>query len=115
MGYETGSPRSDDIFKSLADPTRRAILEHLMREGEQNVRALTDRARVSQPAVSKHLAVLKQAGLVSERPSGRTVHYTANPQGLTPLVDWINFYAAFWRDRFDRLEALLGKMEEDKP
>jgi DNA-binding transcriptional ArsR family regulator len=115
MGYETGSPSSNDLFKSLADPTRRAILEHLMRDGEQNVRALTDRAGVSQPAVSKHLAVLKHAGLVRERPSGRTVHYSANPEGLTPLVSWINFYAAFWRDRFDRLETLLEKMDEDKP
>jgi DNA-binding transcriptional ArsR family regulator len=115
VSYETGLPASDDLFKSLADPTRRAILEHLIREGEQNVRALTDRAGVSQPAVSKHLAVLKHAGLVSERPSGRTVHYTANPQGLTPLVSWINFYAAFWRERFDRLETLLGTMDGDKP
>jgi DNA-binding transcriptional ArsR family regulator len=115
MSYEIGSSGSDDIFRSLADPTRRAILEHLMRDGEQNVRALTDRAGVSQPAVSKHLAVLRNAGLVSERPSGRTVHYTANPQGLTPLVSWINFYATFWHDRFDRLETLLGRMDGDKP
>ncbi len=60
----------DELFKTLADPTRRAIFEHLAGEGEQTVRALTDRAGVSQPAVSKHLAVLKHAGLVRDRPEG---------------------------------------------
>ena len=58
----------DELFKTLADPTRRAIFEHLARDGEQTVRALTDRAGVSQPAVSKHLGVLKHAGLVRDRP-----------------------------------------------
>lgn len=65
----------DDLFKTLADPTRRAIFERLARDGEQTVRALTDRAGVSQPAVSKHLGVLKLAGLVRDRPEGRSVHY----------------------------------------
>ena len=58
----------DDLFKALADPTRRSIYEHLVSDGEQTVRALTDRAGVSQPAVSQHLAALKQAGLVRDRP-----------------------------------------------
>jgi DNA-binding transcriptional ArsR family regulator len=61
----------DALFKALADPTRRAILERLTRDGEQTVRALTDRAGVSQPAVSKHLGVLKLAGLVRDRREGR--------------------------------------------
>lgn len=84
-----------------------------MREGEQNVRALTERAGVSQAAVSKHLSVLKSAGLVRDRASGRTVHYTAQPEGLAPLIDWVSLYAAFWRDRLDRLEALLNSMDHD--
>lgn len=84
-----------------------------MQGGEQNVRALTERAGVSQAAVSKHLSVLKNAGLVRDRPSGRTVHYTAQPEGLAPLIDWIELYAAFWRDRLDRLETLLDGMEDD--
>jgi DNA-binding transcriptional ArsR family regulator len=102
----------DDLFKTLADPTRRAIFERLIRDGEQTVRALTDRAGVSQPAVSKHLGVLKLAGLVHDRPEGRCVHYSASPQGLAPLIDWMNFYGAFWRDRFDRLETLLNGMDQ---
>jgi len=102
----------DDLFKTLADPTRRAIFEHLVREGEQTVRALTDRAGVSQPAVSKHLGVLKVAGLVLDRPDGRSVYYKAKPRGLAPLIDWMSLYGAFWRDRFDRLETLLKRMDQ---
>jgi DNA-binding transcriptional ArsR family regulator len=96
----------DELFSTLADPTRRAIFERLCRDGEQTVRALTDRAGVSQPAVSKHLGVLKHSGLVRDRRDGRQTHYSAEPQGLTPLIDWMSLYGAFWRDRFDRLEDL---------
>lgn len=101
----------DDVFRALADPTRRAIYERLMREGEQTVRALTDFAGVSQPAVSKHLALLKVAGLVKDRPAGRQVHYRADPLGLGPLVDWVSRYRDFWQGRFDRLEDLLERMD----
>jgi DNA-binding transcriptional ArsR family regulator len=101
----------DTLFKALADPTRRAIYEHLVGAGEQTVRALTDRAGVSQPAVSKHLGVLKQAGLVRDRPQGRQTHYSADPEGLAPLIDWVKHHAVFWRDRLDRLERLLEKMD----
>ncbi len=102
----------DELFRTLADPTRRAIFESLVRDGEQTVRALTDRAGVSQPAVSKHLGVLKLVGLVRDRPEGRCVHYSAEPKGLTPLIDWMGLYGAFWRDRFDRLEDLLDRMDQ---
>ncbi len=102
---------ADCVFKALADPTRRAIYEHLARDGEQTVHALTDRARVSQPAVSKHLTVLKRAKLVRHRREGRETHYSAQPQSLAPLADWMNVYGAFWRDRFDKLESLLKRME----
>ncbi len=113
MSDEYGMPNApNELFKTLADPTRRAIFEQLLQDGEQTVKALTDRASVSQPAVSKHLSILKQNGLVSERPQGRSVHYSAKPQGLAPLIDWINHYATFWKDRFDKLENLLERMEE---
>jgi DNA-binding transcriptional ArsR family regulator len=103
---------SDALFKTLADPTRRAIFERLAREGEKTVRALTDHAGVSQPAVSKHLGVLKLAGLVRDRHAGRETHYSAQPQALAPLIDWMGLYGAFWRDRFDRLEELLDRMDQ---
>jgi DNA-binding transcriptional ArsR family regulator len=102
----------DALFKTLADPTRRAIFERLSRDGEQTVRALTDRAGVSQPAVSKHLGVLKRACLVRDRRAGRETHYSAEPRGLAPLIDWMSLYGAFWRERFDQLEALLDRMDQ---
>ena len=105
------SAARDELFKALADPTRRAIFERLVRDGEQTVRALTDRAGVSQPAVSKHLGVLKLAGLVRDRPEGRCVHYSAAPQGLTPLIDWTSHMVGFWQSRFDHLEDLLKRMD----
>jgi DNA-binding transcriptional ArsR family regulator len=103
---------ADRIFKALSDPTRRAIFEHLSRDGEQTVHALTDRAGVSQPMVSKHLVALKRAKLVRHRRDGRETHYSAQPQALAPLVDWITHYGAFWRDRFDQLENLLNRMDK---
>jgi DNA-binding transcriptional ArsR family regulator len=102
---------TDNVFRALADPTRRAIFERLSRNGEQTVHALTDRSGVSQPAISKHLTVLKRAKLVRHRREGRETHYSAQPQALAPLVDWMSIYGAFWRDRFDRLEDLLKRME----
>jgi len=101
----------NDVFRGLADPTRRAIFEQLVKGGEQNVRTLTDKAGISQAAVSKHLSVLKQVGLVRDRPQGRTVHYRADPQGLAPLIDWISLYGAFWRTHLDQLETLLDRMD----
>jgi DNA-binding transcriptional ArsR family regulator len=102
---------ADNVFRALADPTRRAIFEELSRQGEQTVHALTRYAGVSQPAVSKHLTVLKRAKLVGHRRAGRETHYRARPDALGPMVDWLNLYGAFWRDRFDKLEALLERME----
>ncbi len=103
---------SDALFKTLADPTRRAIFERLTRDGEQTVRALTKQSGVSQPAVSKHLAVLKQAGLVRDRPAGRQTHYSAQLGALGPLIDWTNQMAGFWQSRFDHLEDLLKRMDQ---
>ncbi len=107
---QTGQAR-DGVFRSLADPTRRALFERLCRDGELTVSALTAGAGVSQPAVSKHLAVLKQAGLVADRPSGRQIHYRAEPAALAPLTDWAAALTAAWQARFDRLDSLLERMD----
>ena len=101
----------DKIFHALADPSRRAIFESLTR-GEAEVKELTSRFDISQPAVSQHLAALKDAGLVNGRREGRCVYYRVEPRGLKPLVDWIAHYRAFWTERVDRLEELLEKMDE---
>ena len=100
------------LFKSLADPTRRALFERLSRDGEQTVRMLTDNSGVSQPAVSKHLGVLKHAGLVRSRHRGRETRYRAQPRALAPLVDWMSYYSRFWHEKFDQLEDLLKRMDQ---
>ena len=74
--------------------------------------ALTAQAGVSQPVVSKHLAQLKQAGLVRDRHQGRQTHYSALPGALTPLVDWTSEMAGFWESRLDDLENLLKRMDQ---
>jgi DNA-binding transcriptional ArsR family regulator len=102
---------ANPVFRALADPTRRAIFEELTRHDEQTVHALTRHAGVSQPAVSKHLTVLKRAKLVGHRRDGRETHYRAQLEALAPMVDWLRHYGTFWRDRFDRLEDLLNRME----
>ena len=100
------------LFRSLADPTRRAIFERLCRDGEQTVGALTAGAGISQPAVSKHLGILRQAGLVRDRHEGRQTHYSAQRQALAPLIDWTSQMAGFWESRFDDLEDLLKRMDQ---
>ena len=102
----------DVLFRTLADPTRRAIFERLCSDGEQTVGALTARVKVSQPAVSKHLGVLKQAGLVRDRHEGRQTHYCAQQSALAPLIDWTSRMTGFWQNRFDRLEDLLKSMDQ---
>jgi DNA-binding transcriptional ArsR family regulator len=102
----------DIVFRTLADPTRRGIFERLCRDGEQTVAALTVQAGVSQPAVSKHLGLLKQAGLVSDRHEGRQTHYSAQLGALTPLVSWTSQMTGFWHGRFDALEDLLRRMDQ---
>ena len=100
------------LFRTLADPTRRAIFERLCRDGELTVGTLTAGAGVSQPAVSKHLALLKQAGLVRDRHQGRQTHYSAQLGALAPLVDWTSRMTGFWQGRFDDLEDLLKRMDQ---
>ncbi len=103
---------ADHLFRTLADPTRRALFERLCRQGEGTVGALTQGAGVSQPAVSKHLGVLKSAGLVRDRRQGRETHYSADVEALSPLFDWMGDMGVFWRSRFDRLEDLLNRMDQ---
>ena len=103
---------SDALFRSLSDPTRRAIFERLCRDGEQTVTALTARSGVSQPAVSKHLKVLKSAKLVRDRQEGRQTHYSAQVASLAPLIDWTGRMTGYWEAKFDKLEDLLKRMDQ---
>ena len=100
------------LFRTLADPTRRALFERLCRDGDLTVASLTAGAGVSQPAVSKHLGILREAGLVRGRHQGRQTHYSADVRALAPLVDWTRQMTAFWDGRFDDLENLLNRMDQ---
>ena len=106
----SAAPHEDRIFQALADPTRRAIYDALS-HGEAAVKDLTARFDISQPAVSQHLGILKEAGLVSSRREGRLVFYRVEPSGMTPLIDWIAYHRTFWPERVGRLEQLLEKMD----
>jgi DNA-binding transcriptional ArsR family regulator len=101
----------DAVMRTLADPTRRAVFERIVSSDEINVAELTRGSGVTQGAISQHLKSLKRAGLVAERPEGRNVYYRAQPEGLAPLVDWIDHYGAFWRERFANLRTLLKEID----
>jgi len=100
----------DRIFRALADPSRRALFVSLTR-GEAAVKDLTARFEISQPAISQHLATLKEAGLVNGRREGRHVYYRVEPRGMQPRIDWIAHYRALWAEHVDRLEKLLEGMD----
>lgn len=101
----------NDVMRTLADPTRRAVFERVVRSDEITVVELTRGSGVTQGAISQHLKSLKQAGLVAERAQGRNVYYRAEPEGLAPLVDWMSHYGVFWRERFANLRTLLKEID----
>ncbi len=101
----------DDIFKALADPTRRAIFEKLA-AGGMNASALRKGMTISQPAMSQHLAVLRNASLVRVERRGRFVNYEVNPDGLAHIAGWLARYRAYWPARVDALRALLKEMDQ---
>lgn len=111
MAYWLSVEAQNDLFRALADPSRRAIFERLT-QGELGVKELTACFDISQPAVSQHLATLSQASLVAARRDGRKTFYRASPDGLAPLVDWIAQYRAFWIERIASLQDLLKEMDE---
>jgi DNA-binding transcriptional ArsR family regulator len=107
----TNSASIDAVMRALADPTRRAVFERIANTDEITVADLTRGSGVTQGAISQHLKSLRQAGLVAERPEGRNVYYRARPDGLAPLVDWMDHYGVFWRERFANLRSLLKEID----
>jgi DNA-binding transcriptional ArsR family regulator len=100
-----------DVFQAIADPTRRRILE-LLAESERPVKELGAPFRMSLPAISQHLRVLREAGLVRERRDGRHRQYRLNPEPLRDVADWVGRYQRFWEQRLRALERYLD--EEDR-
>jgi DNA-binding transcriptional ArsR family regulator len=99
------------IFRALADPTRRTIFEKLA-SGGGNASALREGMEISQPAMSQHLAVLREAGLVREQRVGRFVNYEVDPEGLALVADWLAKYRAYWPARVAALKLLLKDMDQ---
>ena len=97
-----------DVFRAIADPTRRAILDRL-RAGGAAVNTLAADFAQSRPAISKHLRILRQARLVSEQRSGRERVYALDPQPLREVAGWIESYRAFWQTNLDNLKRYLEK------
>jgi DNA-binding transcriptional ArsR family regulator len=97
-----------EVFEAVGSATRRRILD-LLAGGEQPVKDIAGHFEMSRPAISQHLRILLNAGLVSQIHLGREHRYRLVPQRLGPIRDWIAFYERFWDDRFDRLHAHLAK------
>lgn len=100
-----------DTFTALADPTRRSIIEQLAL-GESSFGELAGRFEMSRPAVSQHLKVLRDAGIVSARADAQRRIYRLSDDGLSEVDAWLGKVTAFWSQRLDRLEELLGEEKE---
>ncbi len=105
------TPTTHDPFNAVAEPKRRELLEALG-TAELSVNDIVEKLGWTQPMVSKHLAVLKQVGLVKERRIGRQRMYRVNPARLKPIYDWVSPFERFWSDKFDRLDEVLQEMQK---
>ncbi|NIK70711.1 MULTISPECIES: metalloregulator ArsR/SmtB family transcription factor [unclassified Paenibacillus] len=100
-----------DVFQAIADPTRRSLLQLLV-DQEMPVNVISAHYSMSRTAVSKHLRVLAEAGLVKERKVGRETRYRLEPEPLLELKRWLSYYERFWENK---LQALKRFVEEDMP
>ena len=100
--------RLTQTFSALADPTRLAVVEQLMRDGELPVAALEPKSGISAPALSRHLKVLRAAGLIQQRAQGTQRLYSVRPEALRGIANWTLDHRAFWEAGLDRLDAMLA-------
>jgi DNA-binding transcriptional ArsR family regulator len=108
LTYSSVVPTATDVYAAIADPTRRQILDRLA-EHDQSVTELAGPFQMSRPAVSQHLRVLREAGLVGEHRSGRQRIYQLRPAGLREVEEWLRGYQRFWQDRFAALGDYLDE------
>jgi DNA-binding transcriptional ArsR family regulator len=105
---------SADVFHALADASRRDMLD-MLAAGEASVGAVVDKVGLSYSAVSQHLAVLRQVGLVRSFPRGRERYYALDAAPLREVARWVSPYQRFWEQRLDRLEAFFDQRNGRKP
>lgn len=110
----TGKSQMRDVYHAIADPTRRKLLRLLANAEELPLHALTVHFQMGRTAVSKHLAVLKDAGLVTERRVGRETLYRLNATPLREIQDWVSYYEKFWKERMIVLNADRGARHRDR-
>lgn len=99
-----------DTFTAIAEPRRRALIEALIGK-EMSVNEVVELTEWNQPMVSKHLSVLKQVGLVSERKEGRYRVYKVNADQLKPIQDWVAQFEQYWTKQFDHLDDYLNDLQ----
>jgi DNA-binding transcriptional ArsR family regulator len=102
------------VYAAIADPTRRTILLLLAKGGEKNVSELQEPFSISQPAVSKHLRILRDAGLVRSRQEGRRMFYAIEARKLQQVYDWVAQFEKYWDESLDRLGDYLDKQEQNR-
>ena len=107
------TPTTHDPFNAVAEPKRRQVLEALGTQ-ERSVNELVELLGWNQPSVSKHLGVLKQVGLVSERRVARQRMYRVNAERLRPIYDWVAPFERIWTERFERLDEVLQEMQKER-
>jgi len=101
-----------DVFSAIADPTRRKLLDLLAESGELPLHEMAAKFKMGRTGVSKHLGILKEAGLVEDRKVGRESLYHLDAARLRDVQRWVSFYEQFWTQRVDRLKSLLGGAED---
>ena len=104
------TPTTSDPFNAVAEPKRRQVLEILGTQ-ELSVNEIVERLGWNQPMVSKHLGVLKEVGLLSERRVGRQRLYRVNAERLKPIYDWVAPFERYWSERYDRLDDVLETLK----
>src|SRR5512139_1774296 len=107
------TPTTHDPFNAVAEPKRRKVLEAIG-DKELSVNEIVEALKWPQPMVSKHLGVLKQVGLVSERRVGRQRLYRVNAERLKPVYDWVSPFEKYWSERFDQLDEVLEKLKKER-
>lgn len=102
-----------DVFQAIADPTRRSIISLILVQA-MTPNALAEKFDTTRQAVSKHIRVLQECGLVSNKQVGREIYYELNAEKLKAVADWIEPFKQMWEDRFDQLDEVLNKLKKDK-